>query len=122
MLGRNIVAVNPKLESLRSAPVRLCPQNRSTPVGYEGRLAGSVPEAEDCPIAGRGPRSRLPVSRPFGLHCLQHPTRGRLMPRGKVYVIDDDEAMRHSLEFLLGSADFDVALFESAQAFLDSLS
>ena len=43
------------------------------------------------------------------------------MPRGKVYVIDDDEAVRDSLQFLLGSADFEVALFESAQAFLDAL-
>ena len=43
------------------------------------------------------------------------------MPRGKVYVIDDDEAMRHSLEFLLGSVDFEVALFGSAQAFLDAM-
>jgi two-component system response regulator FixJ len=37
----------------------------------------------------------------------------------KVYVIDDDEAMRDSLNFLLGAADFDVTLFESAQQFLD---
>jgi two-component system response regulator FixJ len=43
------------------------------------------------------------------------------MPRGKVYVIDDDEAMRDSLQFLLGSADFEVTPFESAQAFLDKL-
>lgn len=42
------------------------------------------------------------------------------MPEGKVYVIDDDEAMRDSLAFLLGSADFEVTLFESAQAFLDA--
>jgi len=42
--------------------------------------------------------------------------------RGKVYVIDDDEAMRDSLDFLLGSADFDVTLFESAQQFLDAVS
>jgi two-component system response regulator FixJ len=41
--------------------------------------------------------------------------------RGKVYVIDDDEAMRDSLDFLLGSADFHVTLFESAQHFLDAL-
>ncbi len=41
--------------------------------------------------------------------------------RGNVYVIDDDEAMRDSLEFLLGSADFNVTLFESAQHFLDAL-
>ena len=42
--------------------------------------------------------------------------------RGKVYVIDDDEAMRDSLSFLLGSANFDVTLFESAQHFLDAIS
>src|SRR6476660_3812966 len=41
--------------------------------------------------------------------------------RGKVFVIDDDEAMRDSLEFLLGAADFDVTLFESAQHFLDAI-
>ena len=42
--------------------------------------------------------------------------------RGKVYVIDDDEAMRDSLDFLLGSADFHVTLFESARHFLDAVS
>src|SRR5215212_10471294 len=44
------------------------------------------------------------------------------MSRGKVYVIDDDEAMRDSLDFLLGSAGFDVAMFESAHQFLDAVS
>ena len=42
--------------------------------------------------------------------------------RGRVYVIDDDEAMRDSLDFLLGSAGFQVVLFESARHFLDKLS
>jgi two-component system response regulator FixJ len=42
--------------------------------------------------------------------------------RGKVYVIDDDEAMRDSLDFLLGSAGFHVTLFESAHHFLDAVS
>lgn len=41
---------------------------------------------------------------------------------GKVYVIDDDAAMRDSLDFLLGSAGFSVRLFDSAQAFLNQLS
>ncbi len=41
--------------------------------------------------------------------------------KGKVYVIDDDEAMRDSLNFLLESADFDVTLFETARNFLDVL-
>jgi two-component system response regulator FixJ len=40
---------------------------------------------------------------------------------GKVYVIDDDPAMRDSLDFLLGSAGFGVRLFESAQGFLNEL-
>jgi two-component system response regulator FixJ len=42
--------------------------------------------------------------------------------RGNVFVIDDDDAMRDSLDFLLGSADFRVTLFESAHQFLDALS
>jgi len=41
--------------------------------------------------------------------------------KGKVYVIDDDEAMRDSLNFLLDSAGFSVTLFETAQKFLDVL-
>jgi two-component system response regulator FixJ len=42
--------------------------------------------------------------------------------RRKVYIIDDDEAMRDSLDFLLDTADFQVSLFESALDFLDALS
>jgi two-component system, LuxR family, response regulator FixJ len=42
--------------------------------------------------------------------------------RGKVYVIDDDEAMRDSLDFMLGAADFHVTVFESAHQFLETLS
>ena len=40
---------------------------------------------------------------------------------GKVYVIDDDEAMRDSLNFLLDSAGYEVTLFDSALTFLDAL-
>ncbi|MGY2906702.1 response regulator FixJ [Bradyrhizobium sp. URHC0002] len=39
----------------------------------------------------------------------------------RVFVIDDDPAMRDSLDFLLGSAGFSVRLFESAQVFLNEL-
>ena len=42
-------------------------------------------------------------------------------PSAKVYVIDDDPAMRDSLDFLLGSAGFSVRLFDSAQGFLNEL-
>src|SRR6267143_403859 len=41
--------------------------------------------------------------------------------KGKVYVIDDDEAMRDSLNFLLDSANFKVTLFETALSFLEAL-
>jgi two-component system response regulator FixJ len=41
--------------------------------------------------------------------------------KGKVYVIDDDPAMRDSLDFLLGAAGYTVTLFETAQDFLDKL-
>jgi two-component system response regulator FixJ len=40
---------------------------------------------------------------------------------GKVYVIDDDEAMRDSLNFLLDSAGYEVTLFDSALKFLEAL-
>jgi len=40
---------------------------------------------------------------------------------GRVYVIDDDAAMRDSLEFLLGSAGFTVRLFDSAPVFVNEL-
>jgi two-component system response regulator FixJ len=42
--------------------------------------------------------------------------------RRKVYVIDDDAAMRDSLNFLLSSANFNVTLYQSAQNFIDSVS
>ncbi len=41
--------------------------------------------------------------------------------RCNVCVIDDDAAMRDSLDFLLGSAGFNVQLFDSAQTFLNEL-
>ena len=41
--------------------------------------------------------------------------------KGKIYVIDDDAAMRDSLNFLLDAAGFDVRLFETALKFLDAL-
>ncbi len=41
--------------------------------------------------------------------------------KGNVYVIDDDEAMRDSLNFLLDSAGYRVTLFETAVSFLEAL-
>src|SRR5262252_11168014 len=48
--------------------------------------------------------------------------RKSMMPAdATVHVIDDDEAARHSLAFLLGTAKISVKTYESATAFLDSL-
>jgi two-component system response regulator FixJ len=41
--------------------------------------------------------------------------------KAKVYVIDDDEAMRDSLNFLLDAAGLEVMLFETAQHFIEAL-
>ncbi|MBT3360276.1 MAG: response regulator [Rhodospirillales bacterium] len=38
-----------------------------------------------------------------------------------VYVVDDDNAVRHSLEWLLGDGDFDVVSFSSANEFLEKM-
>ncbi|GAN81477.1 response regulator FixJ [Acidocella aminolytica] len=43
------------------------------------------------------------------------------MKKPVVYLIDDDEAVRHALNFLLTSAGFPVKSFESANAFLQEL-
>ena len=44
------------------------------------------------------------------------------MPDQVVHIIDDDEAVRQSLAFLLGSAGLTVRLYDSASAFLAGLS
>lgn len=41
--------------------------------------------------------------------------------KGMIYVIDDDDAMRDSLNFLLDSSGYSVALFDDAQRFLEAL-
>lgn len=37
-----------------------------------------------------------------------------------VFVVDDEESVRHSLSWLLGSISLDVKMYDSAQAFLDA--
>ena len=44
------------------------------------------------------------------------------MREGVVHVVDDDEAMRHSLLFLLECAGLEAKAYESALAFLDAVS
>ena len=43
------------------------------------------------------------------------------MPNPVVHVIDDDDAVRHSLEFLLRTAKLEVRAYDSAAAFLNAL-
>ena len=43
------------------------------------------------------------------------------MPDATVYIIDDDDAARESLEFLLRSANFSVISYDSGTAFLSTL-
>jgi two-component system response regulator FixJ len=44
-----------------------------------------------------------------------------MTPNKAVYIIDDDPAMRDSLDFMLDSAGFTVTLFDSALSFLDAI-
>ena len=44
-----------------------------------------------------------------------------MFEKAKLYVIDDDQAMRDSLAFLLGSAGFSVLAFPAATSFLEAL-
>lgn len=44
-----------------------------------------------------------------------------MQPEPVIYVVDDDEAVRQSLEFLLKTANIAVQSFDSAQAFLNVL-
>src|ERR1700753_1377668 len=41
--------------------------------------------------------------------------------RAVVYIVDDDDAMRDSLDFLLAAAGFSVQVFDSATSFLAAL-
>lgn len=41
--------------------------------------------------------------------------------KGMIYVIDDDDAMRDSLNFLLDSSGYSVTLFDDAQRFIEAL-
>src|SRR6185503_6231598 len=72
---------------------------------------------------GSGARPIRAAARSFVSHCRPSARRMRSMPadHGTVYVIDDDEAIRDSLSFLLESADIPVVRYPSAAAFLRQL-
>ena len=46
------------------------------------------------------------------------PAQSRAEPSGTVYVVDDDEAVRDSLRFLLEASGYSVEAFDSAESFL----
>src|SRR5271155_5725448 len=60
--------------------------------------------------------------RPSGLRCQQRRKRNSFMADDfGIYVVDDDDALRDSLDFLLAAAGFSVKVFESASSFLEVL-
>src|SRR5262245_23662349 len=73
-------------------------------------------------MAGRSARSPTRTGeRSFALHYARYVRRTSTMPseNALVHIIDDDEAVRHSLAFLLGTAGIDVKTYDSAIAFLE---
>jgi FixJ family two-component response regulator/signal transduction histidine kinase len=59
------------------------------------------------------PRTLPNSTSPRGCHCMS------LIPKkGTVYVVDDDEAVRDSLQWLLEGKDYRVKCFDSAESFL----
>src|SRR5215204_2549655 len=75
------------------------------------------------PPFSRPPRPPLhePPGRPRGEHrsAKREGNRMSLIPkRGTVYVVDDDEAVRDSLQWLLEGKDYRVKCFDSAESFL----
>ena len=66
--------------------------------------------------AGRDPRRKVTA-----LAAIAHPSDHlmSLIPKkGTVYVVDDDEAVRDSLQWLLEGKDYRVKCFDSAESFL----
>src|SRR6202453_49495 len=60
--------------------------------------------------------------RPSGSRCPRRRKRNSLMGDERIVdVVDDDDALRDSLDFLLGAAGFSVKVFESASSFLGVL-
>src|SRR5262249_51454773 len=69
-----------------------------------------------------GPRPTPTAERSFASHCAPLAGRGPAMsPDTMVHVIDDDEGVRQSLEFLLRTVGFEVRAYENAMAFLEAL-
>src|SRR5271168_2877002 len=61
--------------------------------------------------------------RPSGSRCPRRRGRNLLMvDEPTIYVVDDDDALRDSLDFLLATAGFSAKVFESASSFLGVLS
>jgi two-component system, LuxR family, response regulator FixJ len=60
------------------------------------------------------------AARCFRSRCVRRQKRNWPVTSERVvHVIDDDDAMRESLKFLLESADFEVCVYDSAAAFLE---
>ncbi|MBP7705477.1 MAG: response regulator [Caulobacter sp.] len=71
--------------------------------------------------AASGASATPKAARPSSSPCPSPTWRRPLSADRTVHVIDDDEAMRDSLAFLLDIRGFETALYESADAFLAAL-
>ena len=98
------------------------PRHRPQPLPLDHREPPG-PDQGGQPLQWRHPH-RLPLLvHAAGRHHRHHGPRGRhcmsLIPkRGTVYVVDDDEAVRDSLQWLLEGKDYRVKCFDSAESFL----
>src|SRR6202158_106554 len=104
---------SPSSCSSRSSP----PSARAWASASRSRGRSSRPTAER---SGSSPTRR---EEPFSTsRCARSARRKSAMPGSAVvHIIDDDEALRESLAFLLGTARLEVRAYESATAFLDAL-
>ena len=90
---------------------------RSIIESHRGRIKAVNLYNGDTPIGCRFtftlPVRPPPSHGPRGRHCMS------LIPKkGTVYVVDDDEAVRDSLQWLLEGKDYRVKCFDSAESFL----
>jgi PAS domain S-box-containing protein len=80
---------------------------------YNGRAHFGLPFRVHDPRGFAPHRQPLPER-----HHLRHHTMSLIPKKGNVFVVDDDEAVRDSLQWLLEGKDYRVKCFDSAESFL----
>src|SRR5690606_3898643 len=70
--------------------------------------------------ANSGRRGTIMSAQLFDSACLSVMESGEMSEEPTVFVVDDDDAIRKSLRWLIESVDLKVQTFESAQEFLEA--